>query len=111
MGVQRLTEAQSAIFSLSRGAAQEKQRWWLVAGVFELSELAEERFRSLYEQYGKPLEQEHWGEFLAVSADGRVLLGRDHLEVAQQALAEFGPGGFLYKVGEIAVGRWRAVKA
>lgn len=76
-----------------------------------MRESAEERSRTLYEQYGKPLEQEHWGEFLAISPDGRVLLGKDHLEVAQQALAEFGPGGFLYKVGEIAVGRWRAVQA
>ena len=29
----------------------------------------------LYERYGKPLEAEHWGEFVAISPDGRTILG------------------------------------
>lgn len=46
----------------------------------------------LYEQHGKPLEHEHWGEYLAIAPDGRVLLGKDILEVSGRALAEWGPG-------------------
>jgi hypothetical protein len=65
------------------------------------------RALSLYEQYGKPLEQEHWGEYIAIFPDGRFLLGQSRLEVLDQALAQFGPGSYLFKVGEKVVGRWR----
>jgi hypothetical protein len=51
----------------------------------------------LYEQYGKPLEQEHWGEYIAIFSDDRLVLGRDRLEVLDQALAQFGPGSFRAK--------------
>jgi len=62
----------------------------------------------LYEQYGKLLEQEHWGEYIAISPDGRFILGKNHLEGSDQALSQFGRGSFLFgKVGERALGRWR----
>jgi hypothetical protein len=61
----------------------------------------------LYEKYGKPLEAEHYGRFLVVSPNGETLLGDTHLEVIQEALARFGPGNFLYKVGPRAVGKFR----
>lgn len=61
----------------------------------------------LYQEYGKPLEGSHWGEFLAVSQDGKIVLGRDLLKVTQKAVSLFGPGNFLFKVGDIAVGKWR----
>lgn len=64
----------------------------------------------LYEQYGKPLEQEHWGEYIAIFPDGRFVLGQSRLEVLDQALAQFGPGSFLYKVGVRVVGRWRRTR-
>ena len=38
----------------------------------------------LYEQYGKPLEAEHWGEFIAISPDGRTLLGTEMVEVSDE---------------------------
>lgn len=62
-----------------------------------------------YEKYGKPLETEHWGEFLAVSKDGKTVLGKDLIKVARKALSTFGPGSFLYKVGEVAIYKWRKV--
>ena len=62
---------------------------------------------SLYERYGKPLEPDHRGEYLAVALDGRTILGRTLIEVAQRARDAFGPGSFLFKVGTKAVGRWR----
>lgn len=67
----------------------------------------ERRYDELYEQYGKPLEAEHRGEYLAVSARGQIVLGPTLTEVAQQARDRFGPGTFVFKVGERAVGTWR----
>lgn len=61
----------------------------------------------LYKKYGKPLEGEHWGKFLAVSRKGKTLLGTNLLELAQKASKIFGPGNFIFKVGEIAVWKWR----
>ena len=62
---------------------------------------------SLYKQYGKPLEQEHWGEFVAIFPDGRLVLGNSQLEVLEQGLDQFGPGSFVFKVGDKVVGKWR----
>ena len=65
------------------------------------------RFDELYETYGKPLEADHRGEFLAISLDGKTILGFTLREVARKATETFGPGNFVYKIGESAVGRWR----
>ncbi len=67
----------------------------------------ERRFDELYERYGKLLEAKHRGEFLAVSQDGRTLVGPDLADVVEKAAAEFGPENFIFKVGEKVVGRWR----
>jgi hypothetical protein len=60
----------------------------------------------LYEKYGRPLESEHLGEYLAVAEDGRTLLGHDLVELAQRAEAKLGRGVFVFKVGGPAVGKW-----
>lgn len=65
------------------------------------------RYDELYERYGRPLEARHRGEYLAVSADGKTILGTDLLQVAQKATDIFGPGHFIFKVGERSVGKWR----
>ncbi len=62
---------------------------------------------SLYERYGKPLEREHLGDYLAVSLDGKTLIGSSLLDVANNAATTLGPGNFIFKIGERAVGRWR----
>ncbi len=67
----------------------------------------EGRYDELYEQYGRPLEQDHAGEFLAVSQGGQTLLGSTFSDVAREATQKFGPGNFVFKVGERFVGRWR----
>ena len=59
----------------------------------------------LYEQYAKPLEAEHWGRFIAISTDGRTVLGDSVLEVAQAALEVLGRGHHIFKIGPRAVGR------
>lgn len=62
----------------------------------------------LYELYGKALEQEHKGEFVAISSDGQTITGSDELTVASQALKRFGPGTFaLRRIGADAEIRWR----
>ncbi len=68
-----------------------------------------EQAHKLYEIYGKPLEQEHRGEYVAVSEDGKIL-APTLLQAAEDAGATFGPGNFIFKVGERAVGRWRWLK-
>ncbi|MSQ14455.1 MAG: hypothetical protein EXR50_01140 [Dehalococcoidia bacterium] len=61
----------------------------------------------LYEQHAKPSEAEHWGEYIAISPDGQIVLGHNLTEVAQEAVSTFGRGVFLFKVGEKVAGGWR----
>ena len=61
----------------------------------------------LYEKYAKPLEREHWGEYVAISRDGRVVLGPDYLDVSLRAFDQLGTGSFVFKVGEKSVGKIR----
>ena len=67
----------------------------------------ERHYDEIYELYGRPLEPEHTGEYVAISHRGDVILGRTMLEVAQKAARQFGPGSFLFKIGDRVVGRWR----
>ena len=61
----------------------------------------------LYERYGRPLEAEHWGEYVAISREGKTVVGPTLIDVAEQALRRFGPGSFVFKIGEKSVGRIR----
>ena len=66
--------------------------------------------RRLYEKYGKPLEANHAGEFIAISMDGEILLGEHEGKLFYQALSAFGRGGFaLTKVGCEAMDEWSTV--
>ena len=67
----------------------------------------ERRYDALYEQYGRPLEQDHRGEYAAISVHGDVTLGQTMFEAAQRAAERFGPGSYLFKIGERTVGHWR----
>ena len=69
-----------------------------------------EQANSLYEQYGRRLEKEHWGDYVAIFPDGRWVLGPSRLEVLDQALVQFGAGSFVFKVGDKVVGRWRRTR-
>ncbi len=62
----------------------------------------------LYARYGVALEQDHLGEFVAISDDGRILTGSDEVELTAMALERFGPGNFaLRRIGFDANIRWR----
>lgn len=54
----------------------------------------------LYERYGKPLEAEHWGEYVAVSYDGKTLLGADLRATHREGRKAFGQEMQVFHVGE-----------
>jgi hypothetical protein len=58
------------------------------------------------ERYGKPLEHDHPGRFIAVARDGRTVPGATRFEAARKTQEELGSGMFLYKLGERSVGEW-----
>jgi hypothetical protein len=61
----------------------------------------------LYEKYGKPLEPDHWGEFVAISPEGKTVIGSDLHEVTSKAGKTLGRGHYLFKVGEKVLGNIR----
>ena len=65
------------------------------------------RGERLYEPYARPYEAEHAGQFIAISPDGRSLLGDTMLDVAKRADSALGPGHFVFKLGPRSVGKWR----
>ena len=62
---------------------------------------------ALYRHYGLPFEATHTGQYVAITRDGRTVIGPTLLQVMQEAKAAFGPGSFIFKVGERAAGKWR----
>lgn len=78
---------------------------WYADNVIDSSQLAE-----LYERYGKPLEREHFGRYVAVFPDGRLVLGESILQVTDEAVSRFGRGAIVFKIGEGAAGRWRLTR-
>jgi hypothetical protein len=62
----------------------------------------------LYAQYGESLEEQHRGQFVAISPAGQTMLGETVVDVLEKAEAAFGPGkNFVFKVGEKIVGKRR----
>jgi hypothetical protein len=60
----------------------------------------------LYEQYGRPLEKEHRGKFIAITEDGKTVMSDSLLGVVEEAEARLGSGVFVFKLGDRVVGRW-----
>lgn len=83
----------------------EKFRLW-----YNFSEMKVKNGDKLYQKYGKPLEEKHWGEYIAVSKNGRTVLSNDLIKVMKKSLADFGPGSHVFKIGERAVFKWRRIK-
>jgi hypothetical protein len=48
----------------------------------------------LYARYGKPLEPEHTGEWVAIGPAGEVIIGSEDIEVAREASRRFGDGNY-----------------
>ena len=63
---------------------------------------------AIYERHGKHLEKNHFGEYAAISLEGRAIVGKNDIEVVDQAIEEFGGGNFvLYRVGNKYVDKIR----
>ncbi len=63
--------------------------------------------RALYEQYGKPLEAAHKGEYVVISSNGNTIVGKSLTKVVKGAIEQFGKGHFVFKIGSRAVGSFR----
>ena len=62
----------------------------------------------LYEQFVKPLEGRHWGEYAGVSFEGEVVLAPTLVEVVQQSVSRFGKNNSVaFRVGHKVVGHVR----
>jgi hypothetical protein len=72
-----------------------------------LANLNARDLEAIYERYVMPVEHDHAGKYVAVAPDGRMLFGQDLHEVIAKASRTFGPGNYIYRVGERAVGNWR----
>lgn len=60
----------------------------------------------LYERFGKPLEKEHRGEYLAVSKGGQALLAARLFDALEKADERFGSENFIFKIGDKAEGEF-----
>lgn len=60
----------------------------------------------LYERYGKPLEAEHWGEFVAIARNGRFLIGENRRDLTRDAKDALGPGSFVFRIGHKSSARY-----
>jgi hypothetical protein len=66
-----------------------------------------EEDRRLYERYGKPFEETHKGEYLAIGPEGQIILGEDDSEVFRQAIESFGSGNFgFFRLGHLVLEKW-----
>jgi hypothetical protein len=63
--------------------------------------------RALYDQYGKPLEAAHKGEYVAISNSGKTIVGKSLTDVVTNSIEKFGKGNFVFKIGSRAVGSFR----
>ena len=66
-----------------------------------------EEQHQLYEKYGKPLESEHKGDFVAISLDGEILLDQKLGDLLKRAIDTFGADNFaIARVGHDAMAEW-----
>jgi hypothetical protein len=63
--------------------------------------------QALYEEYGKPLEREHRGEYVVISDSGKTVVGKSLSEAMAHAIETFGKGHFVFKIGSRVVGSFR----
>ncbi len=101
------------LFTKVGGRIESKPRLLYPNGTPEQQEQrrqAKELGDRLYEQYGKPLEAEHWGKCLAVHPDGRTVLTDDYETLKERAHAELGTGIYVFKVGPRAIHRMPSLR-
>jgi hypothetical protein len=60
------------------------------------------RLNRIYEKYVKPVEQEHWGEYVLVRPDSQMYFAADMLALMEDTEEMRDPGNCLFKVGPVA---------
>ena len=68
-------------------------------------------YAQLYQQRVKPLEAEHWGEFIAIHLDGRALIGKDRKELRQHADSKIGEDSIIFRIGPMVSPGFRWLRA
>ena len=63
----------------------------------------------LYDKFGKPLEKDHWGKYIAISEDGKIALSPKLVDVFKKS-ESFSTPSYIFKVGEKAVYKWLKTK-
>jgi hypothetical protein len=59
-----------------------------------------EKDNALCERYGKPLEPDHTGEWIAIGDNGEWFLGKDRVDLSFEAFERFGSGNYaLRRIG------------
>jgi hypothetical protein len=61
----------------------------------------------LNDKFGRPLEKEHRGEYVAISDSGKTVLGKTLVDVLKAAEEALGRGSFVFRVGSRTVGSLR----
>lgn len=73
--------------------------------------LGEHEADRLYDQYVKPLESIHRGDYVGVSVDGKTVIGSTLIDVVRRTATAFGKGnGVVFRVGDKVVGRARGFR-
>lgn len=65
-----------------------------------------EQAKELYDRYAKPLEGDHWGEYIAITPQGRTIIEADLSRLQREAPDKLGPEHCLFKIGPRAVHKW-----
>jgi hypothetical protein len=72
----------------------------MVMAIQETARMA--RFERRYQQYVKPFERDHWGEFALVTPDGQVVLAVSLEDLMEKTMGMDNDDNCLFKVGEIS---------
>ena len=62
---------------------------------------------SVYEQYVKPLEPAHNGQYVVVTSNGQAIVAPTLLDIAEQVAKVPSKDNFIFKVGEKVLGKLR----
>ena len=63
--------------------------------------------RRIYDLHVKPVEQAHRGEYALVTPDGTVVFAPSLVDVMKRAHEQRHLGNFIFKVGDMALGKIR----
>jgi hypothetical protein len=63
--------------------------------------------RRMYDEHVKPVEQNHRDEYALVTPDGETFFAPTLVDIFKRAHERSNPGNYIFKVGEVALGKIR----